>query len=344
VDVGYRYTKFVVGAEGTQIQCRSFPSVAPVAAARELSEALGRKRQTVVMEVDGLRYEVGPDARLAQEAFRSQNMDDDFAATPEYIALVRGALYYMKVDEIDILVVGLPVSTFALRKSILEKRLVGEHPVDEGKTVEVKKVRVLAQPHGALMNYALAGARLAAVKRERNLIIDCGARTFDWLVSQGLKTLEKRSHAVNRGMHDVLLALADEIGREFRIQYSDYDRLDRALRTRAKPLIFGREYDISKHLPAARKVVTEAVTEMRRYVQDGSDLDNIIVAGGAAFFFREAIGEALSRHHIQELPDGFYANVQGFQLAGMELANQEERRYRSARAEISANASTASTS
>jgi plasmid segregation protein ParM len=62
VDVGYRYTKFVVGVEGTQIQCRSFPSVAPVAAARELSEALGRKRQTVVVEVDGLRYEVGPDA------------------------------------------------------------------------------------------------------------------------------------------------------------------------------------------------------------------------------------------------------------------------------------------
>jgi hypothetical protein len=45
-----------------------------------------------VIEVDGLRYEVGPDALLAQETSPSQNMDDDFALTPEYLALVRGAL------------------------------------------------------------------------------------------------------------------------------------------------------------------------------------------------------------------------------------------------------------
>lgn len=90
--------------------------------------------------------------------------------------------------------------------------------------------------------------------------------------------------------------------------------------------MFGKEYEISKHLPVAKKIASEAVTEMRRYVQDGSDLDNVIVAGGSAFFFKDAIAEALARHQIHELPDGIYANVKGFQLAGMELANHEARR------------------
>jgi plasmid segregation protein ParM len=92
IDVGYRYTKWVAGVEDGHVHCKCFPSVAPLETRRDLAEALGRKRKTVVIEVDGLRYEVGPDALLAQETSPSQNMDDDFALTPEYLALVRGAL------------------------------------------------------------------------------------------------------------------------------------------------------------------------------------------------------------------------------------------------------------
>jgi Actin like proteins N terminal domain len=67
IDVGYRYTKWVAGVEDGHVHCKCFPSVAPLETGRDLAEALGRKRKTVVIEVDGLRYEVGPDALLAQE-------------------------------------------------------------------------------------------------------------------------------------------------------------------------------------------------------------------------------------------------------------------------------------
>jgi plasmid segregation protein ParM len=60
------------------------------------------------------------------------------------------------------------------------------------------------------------------------------------------------------------------------------------------------------------------VSYLRRYVEDGSDIDNIILAGGSAFFYRDAIRVAFPRHVIHELPDALYANVRGFQQYGMQ--------------------------
>jgi plasmid segregation protein ParM len=282
---------------------------------RDLSDALGRRRQTLLIDVNGLSYEVGPDTALAPAP--AHHMDDDYSLSDEYLALVRGALAYMKVPAVDYLVVGLPVTTFELRRAALARRLVGEHPTTEGRRVAVREVKVLAQPHGALIDYAVCDDRLQALRRQRNLIVDCGARTFDWLVTQGLKVIEQRSHATNRGIYDVLRILAAEIGRRFNEQFHDYERLDVALRTRTHPLVFGKPYDLAPHLPAARKVAQDAVTEMRRYVQDASDVDNVIVGGGAAFFFIDAIRAAFPHQEIVEGREALYANVRGFARYGL---------------------------
>lgn len=327
IDVGYGNTKYVVSAERGQVKCAHFPSLAPVASGRDLAAALGRKRRTVEVPIGGITYEVGPDAGLADDVVSARNMDNDYVASPEYLALARGALHYMRVERIYLLVVGLPVSLFTLKKAALEKRLSGGHDVGGGRKVAVSKVRVLAQPHGALMNFALSGAaHFSEVKAQRHLIIDPGARTFDWLVAQGLKTVEKRSGAVSRGMHDVLRVFAEAISKAENTEFADYERLDRALRDGSKPVVFQKAYDLARHLAAARKIAQGAVTEMRRVVQDGSDIDNIILTGGGAFFFRPVIQEAFPRHKLQELKDGLYANVIGFQLAGMESLRQEPAR------------------
>jgi plasmid segregation protein ParM len=90
------------------------------------------------------------DARLADDVFSTRNMDNDHVLSPEYLAVACGAMTYMRVQTIDLLLVGLPVSTFALKKTALENRLTGMHDLGTGKKVSVRKVRVLAQPHGAL--------------------------------------------------------------------------------------------------------------------------------------------------------------------------------------------------
>jgi hypothetical protein len=47
---------------------------------------------------------------------------------------------------------------------------------------------------------------------------------------------------------------------------------------------------------------------------------NIILVGGGAFLFKHAVKEAFPRHKIHEIKDPIYANVRGFQIAGMNYA------------------------
>jgi plasmid segregation protein ParM len=119
---------------------------------------------------------------------------------------------------------------------------------------------------------------------------------------------------------------AESISKTENTEFTDYERIDRALRDGSRPIVFQKEYDLTKHLPAARKIAQGAVTEMKRVVQDGNDIDNIILSGGGAFFFRPVIQEAFPRHKLKELKDGLYSNVIGFQLAGMESLRQELQR------------------
>ncbi|WP_232429511.1 acetate and sugar kinases/Hsc70/actin family protein [Noviherbaspirillum autotrophicum] len=166
--------------------------------------------------------------------------------------------------------------------------------------------------------------RLAELRREKSLIIDPGARTFDWIVTQGMQQIESKSHSLNRGMFDVLQKIAEGISMKTGTQFRDFELIDAALRGGKKPVLFQKEYDISAHLPVARKVPEHAVAEMRHYVGDASDIQNIIIVGGGAFFFKKAIKDAFPRHKIHELKDALYANVKGFQIAGRLISAQDE--------------------
>jgi hypothetical protein len=86
--------------------------------------------------------------------------------------------------------------------------------------------------------------------------------------------------------------------------------------------------------PYGRKVaaLVGEVTAMKRLVQDGTDIDAVVLAGGGAFFFGEAIGRAYPKHSVITLKDAFFANCRGFQLAGLAHVEKERRRALVARA------------
>lgn len=319
IDAGRGNIKFVQADEGGEIKCAHFPSEAYAGERERKDDGLGQRRKTVSIPLDGLFYEVGPDVHLAADVFNAKVLQHDgYIETPEYLALVRGALHYMKHDVIDLLIVGLPVATFRVpgRIAALEKRMLGEHHVGKGHTVVVKAVKVLAQPRGALMYYGHTHNKLAELRKEKSLIIDPGARTFDWIVTEGMQQIDSKSSSVNRGMFDVLQKIAEGISDHFGIQYRHYHAIDAALRVGKKPMVFQKDYDISPHLAIAQKVPQSAVLEMLHHVGDASDIKNIIVVGGGAFFFKKAIKEAFPKHKLVELKDSMYANVKGFQIAG----------------------------
>lgn len=320
VDVGSGNTKFVTGTADSEIRCASFPSLAYPSSNGQPLWPGGDGAKTMFIPVGSLFYEVGPEVRLAADTFRATQLHDDYIESPEYMALLRGALRSMRQSQIDLLVVGLPVALFAVKKAALERVMTGEHDVGGGKKVSVVRTLAVAQPQGALAFYAHAHGKLGEIAKERSLIIDPGARTFDWLVAQGMRLVQKQSYSVNRGVADVLKLLAAEITKDIGTPFRDLDAIDMALRTGKAPVIFQKPYDLKRLLPLAESVTEQAVSSMKEWIESPHSLQNIILVGGGAFLFRKAVKSAFPRHRILEIKEPVFANVRGFQLAGMTYA------------------------
>lgn len=320
VDVGSGNTKFVTGVTGAEIRCASFPSVAYPSSGEAPQWPGSERRKTVSIPIGPLFYEVGPDVGLAADTFRAKQLHDDYTDSPEYLALLRGALSMMRVPHIDLLIVGLPVALLALKKSALEKAMVGSHALGGSRVVTVGKAMAIAQPQGALVCFAAEHQRLTTIGTEQSLVIDPGARTFDWLVTRGMRLVHKQSSSINRGMADVLRLLASEISKDIGALYRDVDAIDLALRS-GKPLsIFQKPYDLKRHLPLAESVAQQAVSTMRQWIETPESLQNIVLVGGGAFLFRKAVKAAFPKHRIHEVKEPLFANLRGFQMAGMNLA------------------------
>ena len=320
VDVGSGNTKFVTGVVGNEIRCASFPSVAYPSSGETPHWPASERRKTVCIPVGPLFYEVRPDVGLAADTFRAKQLHDEYTESPEYMALLRGALSMMKVSHLDLLIVGLPVALFSLKKSALERTMAGEHQIGGGKTVTVAKAMAVAQPQGALVHYAAEHKKMATIGTEQSLVIDPGSRTFDWLVTRGMRLVQKQSHSINRGMSDVLRLLAAEISKDVGSPYRDYDAIDLALRSGKSPVIFQKPYDMGRHLPLAESVAQQAVSTMRQWIETPESLQNIILVGGGAFLFKKAVKAAFPKHRIHEVKEPMFANVRGFQLAGQNYA------------------------
>lgn len=339
IDVGYGNTKYTTGGERHAVRCAHFPSQAFPSLLDQSRDALGGARKTVAIPLNGLFYEVGPEIALAGNPFRGSHGHDRYSETPEYLALMRGALRYMKVEQIDLLVVGLPVALFAPKRALLEKLAAGRHEVAPGRFVTVRKALVVAQPHGALVQFASQTERLAQVSQQLNLVIDAGYRTFDWLVAVGMRLVPAKSHSINRGMLDMVKAMCRRVSADLGVDYRDIDALDAALRSGKSPLVGHEPYDLERLKPITAATARQAVSTMIEWLGDTREFDNIVLVGGAAGWFRSALKDAFPKHKVHEVCDPLYANVKGFHIAGVDWIDTHTRRE----AEASADAALEST-
>jgi plasmid segregation protein ParM len=324
LDTGFGSTKLVMShTPGSDSQCKLFPSLAPLSINLDLSGGgVIARRDTVLVQVDGNNYEVGPDVELALNTHASRIMHQNFLETSEYLALFRGALSYMHASRIDLLVVGLPVSLLPTKADYLKQRLEGTHPVADGQTVTVNKVLVLAQPLGGFIHYSLTHGLYSQLREAKNLVIDPGFFTVDWILAKGIQPIPRRCGSFAGGMHSVLRRLAQVISDEYQVNFDDYGALDRALRN-GKLRIFGNDVDVEKYIPQAKPVVEEAVNAIVNSVGDGRDIDSIVLVGGGAPFFRAAIEHRFPSHRVWLVPDPVFSNVRGFQLAGEEIMHRK---------------------
>lgn len=318
MDLGWGYTKlsrFCPIAE--ELEFISFPSLAPRYAGLDLSMSILGRRDTVVVDVDGTKYEVGPDSADLDTNDVTRNLNDQYIHTEQYKAVFYGALAYMREPEIDLLVVGLPLSNMGAAAK-LKELMVGTHKINAETTVVVKDALVLPQPLGGLyycMSLKKEREEFEYLNEEVNLVIDPGFLTFDFLLSNGDRVIENRSNAHTGGVSKVLRSVAESISAKFGIRYENLSAIDKGLRRR-KLKINGETESLDEHIRNTRAVLEGSVNYMKNMVGDGSDIDNIILLGGGSHIYRRTIEQFFPKHTLIELDDAQLANVKGFQLAG----------------------------
>jgi plasmid segregation protein ParM len=316
LDLGSGWAKYNRVVDG-KMEYLSFPSLAPRHTGRDLSNALLGQRDTVVANVEGTQYEVGPDSADLDVNDSTRNLSDSYIYSDQYKAVFYGALHYIGEKVIDLLVVGLPLTTIH-RANDLKELCIGEHKINDTTTVTVKDVLVLPQPMGGLY-YCLSQKdkreEFEFLDEETNLLIDPGYLTFDFLVANGRKINDARSSAHPGGVSKVLRAICESLSNKFGVKYDNLAAADKAI-ARRKIKINGKTEDLLEHIKYAKPAIDGSVNYMRNIAGDGADIDNIIMFGGGHHIFAKTLLSAYKDHTVYVLGDSQMANVKGYQAAG----------------------------
>ena len=338
IDLGYGNVKYTLAHPDSfgPIKCDIFPSRSPTASDSGLAAGLAQKRNTAIIKIRGVEYEVGRDVAQAQGTFdTSAVLDNDFCLSDAYLARMRGAFHYMLNEKdakthkkhmhnnrIDLLVVGLPVSNFrnVELRSKLRDRMIGKHELSNGQEIEVDKVIVMPQPMGSFFEHAFDNSMFDTMQKQNNLVIDPGFFTFDWLMSAGLMPNDTRSDSVSRGMSAVLKSIAEAMKKKHPHWKTDVSMIvrlmDDHLRDGVPLIIFQQEHKLEDYIDAGRPIINEAVAALSNNVGDGADIHNILVSGGGAKLYLDAVQEKFPNHKLLVMENPVYSNVRGFQLAG----------------------------
>jgi plasmid segregation protein ParM len=321
VDVGYGNTKYTVGhlpmdgaLDGI---CELFPSLTPSALHTNFSAALGQERDTVRISLDGETYEVGKEVRLLLGGgSHDRTLDENFCLSKRYLALVLGSLAYMRVDTVDCLVLGLPLTTYESKRRLLEEFVQGEHEIG-GKPISIQKVTVVPQPMGGFYDYVIQNGMANALSYEKNLIIDPGFYTLDWVTSEGKRPIDSRSNAVNdSGASTILTEVRQAIEKDMECDPGDMMRIDEALRLDRPLKLNGKLVDLAQYRPLIAQKADSAMNKLISGAKGVVDIDNVILVGGATHLYRDAVQARFPNHQIHVGEQPVFANVRGFQMLG----------------------------
>lgn len=348
IDVGFGLVKFSLPAEGG-VAFSSFPSMAipaDVSAVRSLST---RRRDTFDVPSQGAQYEVGRDVGLAQAGGSfGRDVTDEFYKGAIYEALTRGALRYMAEagdGTIDVLVLGLPVNQYndARRRDHLRHTYEGTVDVGDGKSVQVRKVIVQAQPMGGYaaleehldaLNQAIKStggalqplASVDALDELSVLMVDPGEHTLDWLlIQQGSINPRASGAASDAGRHRVIRAVQDslaaDIGRPLGPAVAP--RINEALRQKQPVKLSGVAHELDKYEPQIMSVVEDSLNRMIDGLRDAHEIiDLIVLVGGHPERYREVLKRRFPAIPVFVMPESMAANVRGFQMIGEAMAEQ----------------------
>jgi len=325
VDVGFGNTKFTTsdGLADGEINTQIFPSIALPGTGQHLQAELDAKHTVHIAVGKGQSFEVGAGVASSMGSTFARQLDMRYPESAPYLALTLGALHYMNVQYVDLLVVGLPVINFNAAAPALRERLCRVHSLPRGK-VEILDVLVLPQPVGGMYDFGVRNQIIRQLHGQNNLLIDPGFYTVDWVVTQGMTLNSARSGAAtDAGVASILRKTFNQIKlkheKTLRISdpsESDLIRLDEALRLNQDFKLFGKVIALNDFGTVRDEVIKGALHKLHASVGGSSDIDNVIIVGGGAAAYKDEVDRFFPNHDVRVAKDAAFSNVRGFQMMG----------------------------
>lgn len=335
-EVGFGTTSVVVEHTQRLPKIKTFPSFVSVHRQKDSDMSAGlNRRDTVLVEVEGQTFEVGPDAYLSATKSASRVVNESYIDSTQYKALLKAALHYINQPVVDLLVLALPYEHWH-RRDGLKKLVIGDHVV-AGKKIKVIDAWVLPQPLAGMLSYAnsLGQEMYKELAEEIILSVDCGYGTFDWVISTGLKINAARSGGHEQGMNAVLSECSKELRTAFP-NISDYplQKIDEAFYKHPYIKVAGKRYSfpvsnegVKFDLTNSIDTVTEgAITQLKNVVGSGGDIDRIVLMGGASKVYLKALKKAYPAHEIIVLENAITSVCQGMQIGGKQFYEKQKKK------------------
>lgn len=319
LDIGYSSVKVAYGTGRTPDTVRLPIGAAPLSHCGmgiDGSMAVGLAHRVFV---DGVEWVAGIDPMRLQGF--EPSMDENYTDTSEYLALFYAALSEVGETEIESLVTGLPVNHFldVAHRKRLQNRLLGTHQIRPDLEVTVRQVLVVPQPAGAYGAYSMDVARkLAEYEIDSSttvVVIDSGHYSLDWVTFHGAINLENSGSTSSAG-EEVLRKAAQLLSTQTGVRVPA-EKLQDAVLSGAKPLRVGvHEIDFWPAIRSEAKLIVDRnLRRLRSSVRGVSDkrgVDMVLMAGGGAELFRDAVTEAFPGTIIAVVREPMLANCRGY--------------------------------
>jgi len=313
LDIGYSNLKSAVGETDHEPELLLRPAGA-VPAAVMSANWMGEDDESVHVLVEGEEYIACVDPTKIPRFNRA--LYDDYPNTKLYRALFHAALVLSGEESLDELVTGLPVHQFKdpAYRAALQQWMSGVHQVTPRMTVEVKKVRVVPQPAGAFMAYAVDEGMLDDLREMRTLVADPGFFSFDWVLMEGHQPREDCADTSLEAMSRVLERAGQLIGKDYGSRL-EAQYLERALRNGRDTIrVHNRPVEITPYLEQAIEDLSEslihAVRTSLRHLN--ADVDLILMAGGGGRLYEPVMRRAFPKADVYVPEKSPVFNALGF--------------------------------
>ena len=319
IDIGYSNLKLAYGPQGAEPKVLLRPAGA--APADRLGEKIGGNGEEDFLRVlvNGEPFVAGLSPDRAE--LWSRELHEDYPSTNSYRALFHAGLLLSELDQIDLVVTGLPVNQY-LNPELRERlaaQMQGEHQITPRRKITVSKVKVVPQPVGGFVDHVWSLQDATEIEDSRVLVVDPGFFSVDWvLISNGElrrqscgTSLEASSVILDEAVRLIAEDFGGNVGRE---------RLEHTLRNRHDQVrLFGERVYVAPYLKkAADKVGPIVSTRLRESLRkENASADMVLLVGGGAGFFELAIKDAFPQLKVSTPDTPVFANVRGFWRMGV---------------------------